>query len=581
MRSLIPIVLAVACAAGAGIAVSEQPCPLAPPTADTLLGPSAEREALFRRLVSTVRAHRYVSEDGLKRLGTTWDEELEKSKQRFIEAQELSDVYYALRSFANSAHDFHTALLQIPGFLQPRGGVREIAGLRFRPVYESKDGPASFEVVSPGLAQRLLLDGIGGKGETAERSVAELRREYREWFHRGSSPYWLDELFAEWLTFRPLKLGPAPATGQVETFHFRRGEETLKVDFEWTRSTRPFPPPHPVCTRCGELAEYPPARFELVFSGLNYCIFTHDDPAGTTVVRFHSFDYPDPLPPCYQAKQSEVGVKPKLWRPADSQPPGGRPRSPNWRQLDHDALIEQVRRLQKEGAQSIVFDLRRTGGGVFHPALIGHFTREPYGITTKSFHYAPAFSDPDDDWDVLTRRDAVLQMGPFPTLGEPSDIGIRSPLRHLRRCKRLEPERSLSPAIPMFCTGDCSSDEAAYDGVSDPLGPLSLILGPLCSSSCDVFASLLVDNGIADSYGLPTAGASAPYRITIPLRLADDTELRMEVSVGVDYRPPRGDTILEGHPVEPRVTIPPTLSNADNYLTTVLARIAADRSDGG
>ena len=107
-----------------------------------------------------------------------------------------------------------------------------------------------------------------------------------------------------------------------------------------------------------------------------------------------------------------------------------------------------------------------------------------------------------------------------------------------------------------------------------------MILGPQCVSACDQFASILVDNDIAAmSVGLPTAGASAPYRVRLPLRLEHDTELRLEVTVGVDYRPikdKKGSVPLEGNPVEPKDKLLPRTGDRGAYLSEALKKIYAE-----
>jgi len=256
----------------------------------------------------------------------------------------------------------------------------------------------------------------------------------------------------------------------------------------------------------------------------------------------------------------------------------------SWRALDHDALPTQLRKLQAEGAKAVVFDLRRTGGGLFHPDLVSHFASKPYRITTKSFYYSPAFSDPDDDWVLLNQWQPSLYVGPTPSppaspIGpqrrnepNPNDCGPRNLVPRLRRYKRKNPTEFYSNPLPFFCRPQ-REDDPAYAGASDPIGPVGAVLGPHCGSACDQFASILVDNGIALPVGLPTAGGSSPYRIAIPLRLADDSEVRLRVTVGVDYRPIEGEHTLEGNPVRPDKLLTPVQESLSEYLARALRRL--------
>ena len=536
MRQIRPLLILFQAAAFIGISALSCGQARKPPSVDDLLGPPRQRDATFNRLVTTIKAHRYISKDGLARLETTWEEELDKSRKVFQSAKSLAEVYYALLSLANSAHDAHGGfdLDRLPPFLNPSEWPGyEIKSLRFQPRYATGSDAVEF----------VVIDGIEGVVEAGSvlqsvngGPVDRVRRSFYPWFHRGSSPHWLDQLFAEWLSRRHPSLSPPP-NEDVQTYEFllKSGDKIYpKLTWQKVKSCRP---PHPICTLCESVPEYKKG-FTLEFKGLNYCIFRPTDRNNVAVVHMLSFDYPagKPPPSCFPEKYKQSNI--------ESDPRNDPPRS--WRERDHEALIDKLHDLDKNGVEAFVFDLRRTGGGIFHPDLISHFTAKDYSITTKSFHYSSAFRNPDDDWAVLERRDRTLGMGPFPheimnlcKRPGPSTIGIRYPIRELRSYKRHHPNSVFSRPIPFFCkTKGCYPADARYSGVEKPLGPVALILGPRCGSACDQFASILVDNDIvATSVGLPTAGASAPYRIRIPLRLEDDTEVRLEVTVGVGLQP--------------------------------------------
>ena len=323
-------------------------------------------------------------------------------------------------------------------------------------------------------------------------------------------------------------------------------------------------PPEPICRPCANMPEYHKSRFKLMFTGLNYCIYKPHD-RNVAIVHVFSFTYPrPPHSDCVAEKLKASDVKPGP--PQDWE---------KWEKADHDALIKQLTAMNKRGLKAIVFDLRRTGGGRFNPSLGSHFTDQTYGYATKSFHYAPAFSNPEDDWEVLQREDVTLFMRGYP---QAPSTGIPNAVGQLRKEKRKTKGLERSKSLPFYCRKDCSPEEANYPGKPKPLGPVGVILGPPCSSACDVFASMLVDNGIAKaSVGLPTAGASAPYRATIPLRLADDTEMRLEVTVGVDYRPgKKKDTILDGHPVVPAKLLLPRSTDPVTYFDRALEQIYSE-----
>jgi len=86
--------------------------------ADEWLGKADEREKLFNAYVQTIKDAQVFSELEFKRLGTTWEKELERAKKRFVEADTKADVYYALLSLQRTIHDMHSSLT-VPSVLMP------------------------------------------------------------------------------------------------------------------------------------------------------------------------------------------------------------------------------------------------------------------------------------------------------------------------------------------------------------------------------------------------------------------------------------------------------------------------------
>ena len=68
--------------------------------------------------MQTIKDAQVFSELEFKRLGTTWEKELERAKKRFLEADTQMDVYYALLSLQRTIHDMHSSLT-VPSALTP------------------------------------------------------------------------------------------------------------------------------------------------------------------------------------------------------------------------------------------------------------------------------------------------------------------------------------------------------------------------------------------------------------------------------------------------------------------------------
>ncbi len=325
-------------------------------TADDHFGPAAERGALFEEFVETIRKHSYINKSGLKKLGTEWQAELNKSKRRFLNAKTSQQAYYAIVSLKNSTHDFHSLLgsgpppddtkdleryvRYVPNLFDVKLLERRIEGLQIVPAYRKKSTEVEF-VVSEGVAGvppgsvLVSIDGIQGIEDFEgydDRAVpvSELRKHYYQWFSRGSSRYALDQGFATWLTARHSKLNPVPTDGDVHTYRFRSGgQKEIELKAKWLD----FNPDkssgwHPICTPCKEVKEYQdPDRFKLVFRGLNYCIYRPlNVRENVAIVHMFTFDYPDgnePLKNCCEKKKHDLPKNPII----------------GWRETDHRALV--------------------------------------------------------------------------------------------------------------------------------------------------------------------------------------------------------------------------------------------------
>ena len=84
-------------------------------TAATYLGAGAARGTLFDTLAAQLKASERSPADGLARLGTNWDQELARTRTRFLAAQTVEEAYLSVLSLKISFHDAHSQLDHEPG----------------------------------------------------------------------------------------------------------------------------------------------------------------------------------------------------------------------------------------------------------------------------------------------------------------------------------------------------------------------------------------------------------------------------------------------------------------------------------
>ncbi|NUQ35425.1 MAG: hypothetical protein HUU29_10855 [Planctomycetaceae bacterium] len=94
-------------------------------------------------------------------------------------------------------------------------------------------------------------------------------------------------------------------------------------------------------------------------------------------------------------------------------------------------------------------------------------------------------------------------------------------------------------------------------------GPMAVLLGPHGGSHLDQFASIVADNNLAHTIGMPTGGFSSTWEWEEDLRfpISKRPLVRYRWSMGRSIRP--NGEVLEGNPAMPKEYLPQT---RDNYL---------------
>jgi hypothetical protein len=511
--------------------------------ADRWLG--VDRGATFAAHVEHIAAIAAVSDDGLARLGTTWQAELDDVERRYRAARTRDDAYYALVALKNSLHDGHAYV--VVDALAPTAPVVALP-LSVRVEYEGDD------------ARYVVRDGGPVPAGAVVVAIDDLpfdqwERAHRPWFAGGSSPDGLREDIARWLTRRDPTREPAPAPDTTARLRVR---DDAGAEREFTLAWQavvddelPCPPYADVCApdADGDYADEP------TFQGLGACVYATDDPT-TRVVRYHSLWTPETLDPferaCLERKLPSLSYRLTLDE-ADASGPRGLLVRDQGELLDH---------LARNGVQRVLFDVRQNVGGDFDPVFFGAFTADDYAQPKKSFVYGPYFRAAPERIADANVYVALLS-------GEPIDDGADRIEQHLRE----NPDSERSPPLPFYCqTPACDDDEAVLSSRSNIVFRAAVLTGPRCFSACDDFVAILHDNGIAPTIGQPTGAGDAPYSFDTSLPLADGTTAGLHLTVGVSFHPGT-DVPLEGHPTAVDVPLLPSANNRGGFVAAALANV--------
>ncbi len=516
----------------------------APVAADRWLG--VDRAATFRAHVDQVASIAAVSADGLARLGTTWDDELDVVQRLYVEATTRDDAYYALVALKNSLHDGH-AFVDVDG-LVPDAPVVELP-LSVRVEY-GDDGVARYVVRGGGPVRAgsvvVAIDGI---------DVDAWERLRRPWFAGGSSPDGLREDIARWLAVRDPWAEPSPPPGTTSTLQVRTDDgATQSIELTWQPRVDDELPCPPYADVCGPDADGDYAAAP-TFEGLGFCVYATDDPT-TRVVRYHTLYTPETRDPveraCLERKLPHVSY-PLTLDEADVSGPRG------LLQRDQGALLDH---LARAGVQRVLFDVRENRGGDFDPVFFGAFTAGPYVQPEKSFVFGSYFQRSPE-----RIRDANVYVALLS--GDPVDDGVA----RIEQFLRAHPGSERSPPVPFYCqTPACSDDEATLSSQSNIVFRAAVLTGPHCFSACDDFVALFRDNDVAPTLGLPTGAGDAPYSFDTKLALADGSTAALHLTVGVSFHPGTSST-LEAHPTTVDVPLPPDASNRGGVVAAALARV--------
>ncbi len=534
------------------IAPTAMPSPIAtarPKTgeADAWLGKAEEREKLFDQYAQTIKDGHVISDLGLKRLGTTWEKELQRAKKRFAEADTKTDVYYALLSLQRSFHDAHSMLttpkelvpstkpVSLPFTLAVRGNSLENA--RYTVIQ------SSLPELKSGLVLKLYQN----------KTIPQLEYDYSEWLD-STSPEALKQNLARALTrHTDARQVPAPDANTPVTVIFVNPETKAETShtFKWQPAEEEYRP-----------NDY--ERLTVDYRGLR--VLGYKDTANDTLVLVDSrFSYSiadAELRSTLMQASFEVPpfdrAKPLMQQPdwarqlleANGYPDLAKVKGYSFSSLMLEAEILTLGKyLNQQSVPNLLIDVRDNPGGDATPGLIALFAAQRFQVLTRELTYLPLIRSDKNFLQAALTRSEDSRMTPLI-------------LDHMAK----EKDAVRSPRFPFNCrTTACNVSEAAFAPLSGVTKfNLAILSGPRCVSACDQVVAIVQDNALGRIVGLPARGGHSPFRAPKDLLLVNIQVFTMIFNTGIGYRP-NGEP-LEGNPAAVEYYLFPE----DDYLNKII-----------
>jgi len=503
--------------------------------ADQYLG--NDREDTFNSFVNGIKETQIISTNGLSRLGTTWEQELEISQKRFLKATTEEDVYYALLSLQRSFHDTHSKL-KIEEPILPK---RKKVTLPFHLRAEWNLEKPHYVVIQSQLKEIPIgyhLDSMDSIPVNGYENI------FKEWVS-SHSPEDLILSTATWLTKRYNRIMPIPNEGTKTKVVFKAPDSliTIEKELEWkvfNEDQKNIKQIEDAVEHLFFNKEYSNLKKEFV--GLNYIVY-RTKRAGDKIIRYHGFNYD--FSDVFEIYNRIPFLSYKI-SPIDSYDSF----SSDLEKRDHTELVNFLKRSL---TKRVIIDVRENGGGNISKELIGFFAHKPFNFLTREIHNVPYLKNSPDKYkkNLYVGNDLVQA--------------------NIEQFFKKNPVAKTSPRYPFYChTEKCLINENLYTPAKpDPIKPeLFILSGPACISACDQFVAIIQDNKIGKVIGMPTRGGHAPFRVVRDFELKERTKFQLTMVVGIGYRP--NGLQLEGNPATPDFPLYPDEKNQQDYLSYVL-----------
>ncbi len=503
------------------------------------------REALFDSILVMTARRGAFSVPKEEALGFDPMTEMERLRGEVVEADSEDKLFYALIRVSNSRRDRHLSVALVDGGIRPAftDGLEAWSGpepsdpaeapIRFRPDFGSEEGGyfVSDLAATSGAAHLSIGDRLLALNEIPATGLESL---LSPWI-RHSTVAGLRWKLAEAVSLRTAVLPPSfrgeTLRVAVEKADGTRAEESLVYldadSLEWTGATEP---------------SYP--GFALEWSTPSYDLFL-------------------PTTETEGSGEGASGVRQKTLLL-------------QWHRFESSSLIQDVDRLvafaEERGLldHAILFDATRSGGGSLGPYAVQRLQSKPFKTTFGTVR----LSDVVEPFVQIKREEYAARA--VNDGGGPETVDDGSWLMDWLEYDLLEALArgdSVTDPVP-FKLAHAPKDS---DGILQPTpahfsGPLVVFSGPSGGSHLDQFMSIVVDNGLGHTLGMPAGGYSNTWEWEQVLYFPGTFEpvVGFMWSIGHTLRP--NGEVLEGNPAAVHEWIPLTAENAQGYYGILLDR---------
>ncbi len=489
-----------------------------------------DRAALFDYLLAKTMERESFSPIKNRKLGLDVKKEMLRLREELIAADTDEKLYYALVKISNSRKDRHLKVSLVQGGLTlpntigvdlhnyPEPG----SSIPHAPIRFSADfGTPGQHFVFVSDYSKNIGDFVGGNlPEIGDKLLAingqsiDAYRKEIEPFHRYSTINGFWWKFASWIPQKSFQFPPRFYQESVTYLLERRAGERYSI-------TLPYLLPAKIDWEGFGERRYP--GFHLIFTAQTFDFYRRENDKKVILLDWHGF---------------------------------------------RSNLISDVDRLMDYAVKhnlidhAIIFDATRSGGGSKGAYAIQRLSPKPFKTTFGNLRLSDVIPKFIKKKQEEFEKKTVLDSG----VGEVMDQGqwlidwLEDDVT-----KGLKAGQSYSNNVPF----KCAHLPKYSDGILKPAkvhfrGPLVCLLSPHGGSHLDQFSSIVFDNRLGHTMGMPAGGYSNTWEWeeTLVFPISKKPIIRYMWSIGHTIRP--NGEILEGNPAQVNEYIPLT---RDNYLT--------------
>jgi len=219
---------------------------------------------------------------------------------------------------------------------------------------------------------------------------------------------------------------------------------------------------------------------------------------------------------------------------------------------------------------NIIFDATRGAGGSRGAYAIQRLSPKPFRTTFGNLRLSDITDDFIQHMKVSFEKKKILDGGARETIDDGSNV-----IEWLTNdvTKGMERGQEYSNNVPFKCAHlPKYSDGVIHPAKKGFTGKLVCLFGPHGGSHLDQFASIIIDNKLGHSIGMPCGGYSNTWEWTETLTFpgSDKPVVRFMWSIGHTIRP--NGEILEGNPADVEEYIPMTKENFSTYYDILITQ---------